>query len=285
MAPKRGGGGGGGSSGSSSSGSTCDDCTFTLTTLYGHRYTSLYSKSELYGQLVLHVIWALALLLVLARTRRLGKALAVQAAAFLLFCASALWAAQFGLLVAETDVPNAFRYVAAVTTMLQRLALPLLLLAAFAQLRAGRLAKLLFYPALAVYAALNAAYLAYDFVLAADALAAFEDEPNDLWRLWDRDFGTTLTPRMVEQLKLTASGDSDLAPGYVFSRMAGGNAKREVQVKVGVAADFLALALALFIGAWVGISLLRKRNTLKQSVGLGFFLSIRALPAQKKWLG
>jgi len=276
MAPRRGGGGSGGGGGSSSSSSSCDDCTFTISTLYGHRYTALYSNADLYGQLVMYVIWSLALLYLLLRSRR-TKGAALQAAIFFLLCACALLCVQFGLLTNEVDVPNAFRYVPSVVILLQRLAMPLLFLAVFAQLQAGKLSKILFYPALATYAILNVAYLILDFLVSRDAMLGFNDAPSNLWRLGDRDFGVTLTPHMVTELKLASGGDSGLSPYHIESRMVDfladddWESHRRIQIKIGVAADFLALALALFIGFWVGISLIRRRNTLKQSVS--FFSS------------
>lgn len=263
MARGRGGGRGGGSNGSGSSSSTCrygdNPCHFTITELYGHSYVSLYSNSELYGQLVVYIIWALVLILLLLLTMKPALKARMLQGAISLFLASFIFlCVRFGLLIGENDIPVGYRYETSVVVLLQRLGAVFLFAAVFAALHTKKLFGFIFWPLLAMYAILSIAYLSLDFVVSAAALRAYKEE--GIWLVGDRDFGVTLTTSQVEELKTAANG-SGLSPYYIARKMfsVGDGAyfrDRGNQVKIGVAMDFLSVFMALYLGllscfAWI----------------------------------
>jgi len=260
MAPKKGGGGGGGYGGSSSS--TCDSsadypCTDGLFKMYGY----FYSQSELYGQIVLYAIWIIALLVIFSQTFK-TKARALQLALVLFPISFIFLCVRYGLIIAESDVPIGYRFESSVVILLQRLGMITFIAGVFPP-ESSKIFKLIFYPFLGVYGVLNITYIIYDFIISNKALDQFKDDWT--WRYSDRDFGLTLTPYAIDT-GLIWNGDTMLSPIFAASRMFditdedNWDAMRGVQIKVGVAADFLALALAVFIAAIAGLSLVRKSH-------------------------
>ena len=263
MARGRGGSGGSGSSGSGSSSSTCEfgdyPCHFTITELYGHMFTSLYSKGELYGQLIVYIIWSLVLIGLLLQVlktkgRWIQGAIALFLANFIFLCV------RYGLLIGEIDIPVGYRYEISIVTLLERLGAVFLFAAVFAALQPRKLLGFLGWPLVAIYAALSIAYLIMDFLVSAGALERYKEEGD--WSLTDHDLGLTLTPNQIVGLKTSALGEGNgLSPFYVESRMfddeyEGHLRDRSIQVKIGVAMDFLAILLSLFLGflscfAWI----------------------------------
>jgi hypothetical protein len=261
MAPKKGGGGGGGGTTSSSSSSDCGSsstypCTAGLYQIYG----SAFSQAELYGQVILFSIWTLALIAILIATLR-TKAHALKLAITLFLLSFIFCVVRFALILAESDVPIGYRFESSIVVLLQRLGM-VLLLAGVLSPDASKLYKFSFYPVLGLYAILNVAYLILDFFISAKAVNAFKDDWR--WRLSDRDSGLTNTPYSLHAL--TTNGPYTLNPFYVESRMLDSSAEdgwqnqRSIQIKIGVAADFLALALAVFINIVAALSMLKRRK-------------------------
>ncbi|CAI4213240.1 unnamed protein product [Parascedosporium putredinis] len=188
MARGRGGSGGSGSSGSSSVCKFGDyPCHFTITELYGHVYTSLFSKGELYGQLIVYIIWSLVLIGLLYTSLR-TKARLFQAAVTLFLANFIFLCVRFGLLLGEIDVPVGYRYEISIV-----------------------ISGILGWPLILIYAALSIAYLILDFLVSADAVETYKEE--GAWSIGDHDFGLTMTPNQITGLKTTAlGGDDGLSP-------------------------------------------------------------------------
>ncbi|KAF2871935.1 hypothetical protein BDV95DRAFT_570954 [Massariosphaeria phaeospora] len=261
MAPRR--GGSGGSGGSSGSSLSCDSdadypCTSGLYELYGHTIT-FYDQAELYGQLVPYVIWCLALGFVFVQTLKF-KTRWLQAAILSFLIAFVFLCARFGLLISESDVPIGYRFESSIVVLGERIGMVFLIAGLFPP-ESRKLFKMLFYPILALCAGLNIAYIVLDFLLSAAALNQYKDSWT--WWLSDRDFGLTLTSRHVRELKLNSG--YDVSPFYVedkvFDGFADYHSPRSIHIKIGVAADFLALALAVFIAILAGVPRLRTKAT------------------------
>lgn len=276
MAPRRGGGGGigtGNGGGGSSSSCTSDyPCTSDLQFIYGYRFTSLYSDSDVIGQIVLFAIWSVALIALLLLLNHRWKSawlpLLISMGSFL--ASFILLSVRYGLIVGERSVPIEYRYESSVVVLLQRLAMVFLFATVHWELQPRTLSKIVYWIGLAAYAALNVAYLVYDFIISSEALKQFKDDFE--WHLSDRDFSLTCTPGMIEKLKTSSLGGS-LAPDYIELRMFDPAATdylhdRDIQVKIGVAADALAVLLALVIGVLVLITWWRwrKNNLLSRTV-------------------
>lgn len=270
MAPRRGGGGGSSTgSGSSSGSSSCNSdypCSTQMQYMYGNRYISFYSNSDLYGQLVLFAIWTIALVVLFILLRKI-KAGFLRLAIGLFLISFIFLAVRFGLLVGEADVPIGYRFESSIVVLLQRLAMPCLFMAVHQQLRSGKVSKLLFWLALSMYAILNVAYSVLDFIISSQALENFKDTWD--WRLSDRDFGLTYTAHEILELKTAATGDG-LSPYYIESRAFDGAANdyiynRAIQIKIGVVADFLAVALAVVIAVMVAMTWVRRRPDFTKS--------------------
>lgn len=248
--------------------------------MYGQRGQALWSDSEVRGQLVVGAIWAVALAVLLVSTcggarplvkgARGGGMLLLRTAMLLFVAAFAFLCTRYGLVLAGNDVPIGYRHEASVVVLLQRLAMAALLAGAYAvaqgegrqRLGLGVAVRALFWIGLAAYLVLNVAYAIMDFLVSAHALDVFRDSWS--WRLGDRDFALAMDAGMVDRLK--ANQYTVYAPGYVASRMwidpEGDDADvavfrtRDPQIKIGVAADAIALVIVLgllfmVLGAWV----------------------------------
>jgi hypothetical protein len=235
---------------------------------------SLYSNSELYGQLVVYIIWAIVLILLLLLTLKPAlKARLLQGAIFLFLASFIFLCVRFGLLIGENDIPVGYRYETSVVVLLQRLGAVFLFAAVFAALHAKKLFGFIFWPLLAMYAILSIAYLSFDFVVSAAASNAYKEE--GYWLVGDRDFGVTLTANQVEELK-TAAGGTGLSPFYIARKMfsIGSDAyfrDRGNQVKIGVAMDFLSLFMALYLGLLSCFAWIRKnQHPIRETVSRRF---------------
>lgn len=127
-----------------------------------------------------------------------------------------------------------------IVVLVQRLGTPALFVAVHQQFQSGKISRLLF------LLALNVAYLVLDFIISSQALKNLRDTWD--WRLRDRDFGLTYAVHEIFELMTSATGDG-LNPCYIESRAFDIGAHdylydRDIQIKTGVAADFLAVALA-----------------------------------------
>ncbi|KAK3370636.1 hypothetical protein B0H63DRAFT_487339, partial [Podospora didyma] len=141
-----------------------------------------------------------------------------------------------------------------------------------AHLPTGRaLWRVVFVLGLVAYLALGIAYGVLDFILSADAVSAFKD--TWVWPLGDRDFALTMDASMIRTLKTGATG-AGLSPNYIASRLWSdpeGNQDgsyfylRGTQIKLGIATDAIALALAVGLFLQVLEALLPGRR--KEDVG------------------
>jgi hypothetical protein len=153
--------------------------------------------------------------------------------------------------------------------LLERLGIVLLIAAAFPSQEARRLTKLVFWPVLAILAILNAAYLILDFLVSTYAIDNWKE--NWEWRLTDRDTGLVNTPHSIQTLLM--NGDNTLSPFYVERRMydvldeQGWQTRRDTQVQIGVAADFLALALAVFLAVVALVPRVLRRKSAESGRG------------------
>lgn len=271
MAPRRGGGGGGGGRGGG--GSSCDPmksdfpCTTQLHYIYGSRVASQFTQSELYGQVVLYSIWCLALVVIyffsVKPQHRWLPGLRLGILSYI--CAYIFLIVRYALIISESDVPFDYRYESSVVVMLERLGMVFLLGGAFPGPEARHVTKLVFWPFLAILAALNIAYFVLDFLISADAIAAMKDSITWSWHLSDRDFGLINTPHAINELIM--NGRTRLSPYYVEERMydisdeRGWQTRRDAQIKTGVAADFLALILAVGLLVMAATPRILRRKT------------------------
>lgn len=169
-------------------------------------------------------------------------------------------AVRYAIISSGSDVLIGYRFESSVVVLLQRLGLPLIFFALYrlatsTDVRKGRvttLLQVLYILLLVAYTVLNIGYIITDFLVSASALNSFEDEWT--WRLGDRDFGLTMNKDMIEALKWNGLG-TGFAPGFVRGKMYDfdGEAyldQRIVQVKLGLAADAVAVVLALMLFAF-----------------------------------
>lgn len=221
---------------------------------------STFTQAELYGQVVLFSVWSIAMIVFLAQTFR-TKAHSLQLAIALFLISFIFLCVLFGPLIAESDVPIGYRFESSIVVLLQRLGMVFLFAAVF-PLDTRKLFKMLFYPVLGVYAILNITYLILDFIISSKALNAFKDSWR--WRLSDRDAGLTNTLYSFNHLIL--NGNFVLNSFCVDARMFdiasddGWQDWRTIQIKIGVAVNFLALTLAVFTAATAGLLLVRMKN-------------------------
>lgn len=203
--------------------SLCSDCIFdyAISIGYIHAYGGSHSESDLernfYGVLITYCTWSLVLIVLLLRSRW-TKRPSLQAAMVLMLIA-------FVLVCVELPTGLHYHFSSAVVA-LRRLAIPLLFLAVFMELKSGSMSKLVFYPVLVSYAILNIAHLILNFLVHPYAIHIRYVNPRE----GEVDL-------IIDQDKLH---------------------KLDAYVKVGLAADCLALALAVFICVSVGISSIRR---------------------------
>jgi hypothetical protein len=141
--------------------------------------------------------------------------------------------------------------------------MPLLFLAVYQQLLAGTLSNVLFYSGDIVYVVLNIVYAIYDFLISSQAIENFKDTWD--WYFSDRDFGLTYSPYAISLLIYTRYDGSELGAGYIQRRefSVGDDYlhNRGLQIKIGVAADLVAIVLAVFVVVLTGWAWLRRRKT------------------------
>jgi hypothetical protein len=269
MAPKGGGkGGGGGSSGkgsgSSSSCTIANPCSSELQYMYGFSYTSLYTNTELYAQAIIYAIWMLALIGCYLYLRKI-QALSTRLAVLAFTVCFAFLVVRFGLLIGDVNVPLGYRHEASIVVLFWRLGMPLLFIAVCGELDLGKLTKLASIIGVSLYAIFNLTYIILDFLISAQAVDHFKAEKE--WWLSDRDFGLTYDSSMIKKLKITARGGNDgLSPRYLRDRLFDLSASkflhdRGLVIKIGLTADFIALALAGFVVAMAALRFVRRKST------------------------
>jgi hypothetical protein len=264
MAPRHGGGGGSGD-GSSAGSSSCSDLTYPCTTqmreLYGSGYYKLYgfyTRAEAYAQVILYGVWIIALVVLYLLLLRKAKALSPRLAMICLSISFVFLAVRYGMIVGDAWIPIGYRYESSIAVLFWRLGMPLLFLAVYQQLLAGTISNVLFYSGDMVYVVLNIVYAIYDFLIASQAIESFKD--FWYWRFSDRDLGLTYSPYAISLL------DSGLVFEYIQGWEFGFGDdylhNRGLQIKIGVAADFVAIALAVFVVVLTGWAWLRRRKPL-----------------------
>ncbi|OAA59464.1 hypothetical protein ISF_06399 [Cordyceps fumosorosea ARSEF 2679] len=259
MAPRRGGGSHGGGSGSGSgSGLGCTGCDTPMSA----QFFALYDTGSLYGMLVVNALLAAALLLPLYLNRR-PLAKTALLATLLFFGGCVFQCVRWGLVVPDNWVPHGYRFEGSVIVLLQRLGWPTLLAALLLAMRPGKILGAAAGSGVLLLAALNIAYLVLDFVISDGAVKdwlAGDSLGGSPWRLGDRDFGVLWTRRMVKRFTdqpgyaaypTTWSRDQAtmyrawllyVPPGSAAYR------NRDAQIKVGIAADVVALLVVLALG-------------------------------------
>jgi hypothetical protein len=258
MAPRRGGSsseGNGGGSGSSGSSSCYSSCSITFFRQYGDITGSLYSNTDLYGQIIPYACWIAILLVALVVSLKPCPRL-LQLAMFSFICSFAFLCTRYALLLTESDVPIAFRYESSVAVLMWQIG-TVALLNSTLPLPKGKATKIYVWIGSAVYAALSITFVVYDFVISSIAVKGYESSPlNYGWKLTDRDFGLTLTQAMLDVLEYNARyyGDSGSMEGYdnrfVHDKLYDVNKglfhrERLQQTRIGVALDIVALILVV----------------------------------------
>ncbi|KAM7187790.1 hypothetical protein V8F20_010847 [Naviculisporaceae sp. PSN 640] len=212
----------------------------------------------------------------------------------LLFLISFIFlAVRYGIISSQANVLVGYRFESSVVVLLQRLAVPLIFYGLYqlatppSSSRLLGLIKVPYLLLLAAYTILNIAYLILDFLISASSLESFKYGDSWSWRLGDRDFALTMNNGMIEALKMNAFG-TGFAPGSIRVAMYDDDDdpayldNRWIQVKIGVAADALAVALALvFLGLVVvafvfggsGVHKKGRRMGLLLLAGIGMLLS------------
>ncbi|XWW98687.1 hypothetical protein V2A60_006689 [Cordyceps javanica] len=303
MAPRRGGGvhiGGGSSSSSGGSGSSCSGCDDPMAAQFYHLYTT----GSVYGMLVVNAILAAALLVACFVNRRPVAKLALLAA--LLFLAGCVFqCVRWGLVVPDNWVPHGYRFESSVVVLLQRLGWPAVLAALLRAVRPGRvLAAAAGLPGLLVLAALNVAYVVYDFLLSDLAVKDWEASGSGPYVLGDRDFGVLWTRGMVGRftdqpgyVRRPSTWSRDWATRFRAWLMytppgSSGFRDRDTQIKIGIAADVMALVVVLAIGGLHVVTwrrqgkaeLPRRRSFLAIAVGGLLLSSLFRVIVSARWI-
>jgi hypothetical protein len=267
MAPRRGGSGGSGGGSSDDGPDFCYNdgggyysCHDGLFYMYGDFYGSLYSNSELYSQLILYAIWSLLLICLLWMSFKNGARI-LQVAMMSLLISLAFLCTRLGLLIAQSDVPIAYRYESSIVVLTWHVAL-ILLLAAVISTVPGKIWKIGLWVGFGVLASLNVAYIILDFIISSRAVEAYKYLRK--WTLTDRDFGLTLTRSMLQELDTSTTIHSDNY-SFLYEKLYDAERgeyeyERAAQIKIGVTIDFLALFLVCTILLSAALELLRQKE-------------------------
>ncbi|KAL2203575.1 hypothetical protein CC79DRAFT_1371626 [Sarocladium strictum] len=267
MAPRRGGSGGG------RDGFSFD--TDVNDTPMRSMFFDLYAKSDVYGQLAVNAIFAALLLVVFFLNRRPAAKL-VHVAAFCFFAACAMQCVRWGLVGGLNWVPRGYRYESSVVVLLQRVGWPVLLVALLRAMRPGKILGAGPWLGVLVLGVLNLAYVVYDFLITSSSLKNLNEydpfegaKNNDFfldwvkhigWLLGDRDFSLLWTKDMVrrftdqpEYVSDATWWSLDAVVHYRMERLYTPKGstefeQRDTQIKLGLAADVLALVLVVVIG-------------------------------------
>lgn len=239
-------------------------------------FFELYTTQDIYGQLAINAIFAALLLAVFFLNRRPAAKL-VHLATFCFFTACVLQCVRWGLVGGYNWVPRGYRFEASVIVLLQRLGWPVLLFALLCAMRPGKMLGAGPWLGILVLGVLNLAYTVYDFLICSSALKNldqyipfdgatdndfFLDWVKDIrWLLGDRDFSLLWTQSMVgrftDQPKYVSDAtwwNLDAVIYYRLQRLylprgSTGFQERDTQIKLGLAADVLALVLVVAIGS------------------------------------
>ncbi|KAF2105923.1 hypothetical protein BDV96DRAFT_655197 [Lophiotrema nucula] len=281
MAPKRGGGGGGGNGEGSGGSTTCPaDADYPCTSEMYEMYGDVYTNTEQYGQVVLYSIWCLALILLFLRSWTLRKqVLWLKVAIVLFFISWVFVCVRFGLIIAQSNVPIGYRFESSVAQILWRLGMVALFAGCFPP-DTGKWQGIFFRFGVMAYLCLSITYTVYDFIISSKALSYFKDDWN--WWISDRDFGLTLNEKEIQ--RLTMRDEKYIySPFYIWNFFVSSLSdednyivNRGRQIKFGVAADFIALFLAVYTGVVAWILWVKRRRQQPGSEKLNSLLLIVA---------
>lgn len=140
----------------------------------------------------------------------------------------------------------------------------------FPRAEARKNVRIVFWSFLVGFATLNFIYIIRDFITSHLAVQNWKyGASTSEWTISDRDFGLLTTGFAMREL--TLSGGSPLRPLDVEEVMldVGDEEGRDLDIKIGVAADFLALVLAVIVFFVAVIPGLRKKVTAVEEKGLG----------------
>lgn len=222
-------------------------------------YFDLYSNTNLYGQVVVNAIWAATLLVVLLFINRKPAAKLVQTASFCFFTACIFLSVRWGLMIAVNWVPHGYRFEHSVVVLMQRLGVPILLAALIRAMKPSKILGAAPWVGVVILAALNITYIVYDFLLS-DASVKEWNHTGGPWRLSDRDFAELMSKSMVgkysdnpEYRKYATVWSLDDITRFRLWLMYDPTEptimhNRDIQIKIGLAADVIAMLLVLVIG-------------------------------------
>ncbi|KAF2746612.1 hypothetical protein M011DRAFT_74361 [Sporormia fimetaria CBS 119925] len=219
-----------------------------MRSIYGDTQGTVFTRTELLGQLVVYILWCMILILLYSHTIR-KRARWLQLAITSFFISTVLLAFRYGFIVGGNSVQPAYRYESSVVTLFQRLGMVFLFIAVLPYHDMHMFTKLAYYPVLAVLAILNFVYIVLDFVISSKALKEYKLWFN--WAIGDRDFGLTLTS--TEARRLLTLGDTMRTPWTLQKAMYSLGfptqwyKERNAHLKIGIAIDYIALALSLFV--------------------------------------
>jgi hypothetical protein len=232
-------------SGSGSGSQTHSPSSDSFSQMYGATL-SLYSQPELYGQIVVYGIWALVMLLQLPMARR-TRAHLLQGAMFSFLIVFALHCTRYGLLLTGSEIFPAYRYESSVIVLFSKVGLVALFAAALPS-PSEKLPRIVLWVGLVLYAPLGITYVVYDFLISFNAVQEFKADDSYGWKLTDRDFGLTLTQAMLDRLDDMSYEDGFWIQEKMYDVVFGAfHAMRTTQIKIGVAADYVAALLALYV--------------------------------------
>jgi hypothetical protein len=193
---------------------------------------------------------------------RRKRAWLLQAAMFSFLIAFALHYTRYGLLLTGAEIFPAYWYESSVIVLFSKIG-TIALFAAALPSSTGKLFRLVLWVGLVVYSALAIAYVVLDFLISSTAVREFEADASYGWKLTDRDFGVTLTQAMIDRLQ-EMSHDDVMSGAF--------HGQRTTQIRVGIAADYVAALLAIYLLVVTALMLAhtRLKGTVEGAVSIIF---------------
>jgi hypothetical protein len=205
---------------------------------------------------------------------RRKRAWLLQAAMFSFLIAFALHCTRYGLLLTGAEIFPAYWYESSVIVLFSKIGTVALFAAALPS-STDKLFRLVLWVGLVVYSALAIAYVVLDFLISSTAVREFEADASYGWKLTDRDFGVTLTQAMIDRLQ-EMSHDSETGfwlQEKTYDVMSGAfHGQRTTQIRVGIAADYVAALLAIYLLVVTALMLAhtRLKGTVEGAVSIIF---------------
>lgn len=234
---------------------SCSNCDSPMSS----QFFSLYDNANVYGQLIVNAIFAAALLVVFFVNQK-PAAKVVHVSTFCLFTACIFQCVRWGLIIPDNWIPHGYRWESTVIVTMQRIALPVVLGALIRAMRPGKILALGPWLGVVVLSVLNLAYVVFDFMLTDSAIKAWVESGDGPWRLGDRDFSLLWTKSMVGRYtdqpaysRWPINWDLSSVVRYrVWLLFDPSEPKvidsRDAQIKIGLAADTVALLVVLAVG-------------------------------------